>query len=43
MYRTSPLATNRQRISVWKKAQKVWKNRKQNPLTELRKMRAEWK
>lgn len=43
MYMTAPLATNRERISVWKKAQTVWKNRKNNPLVELRKIRAEWR
>lgn len=40
---TAPLATTRERISAWKKAQTVWKGRKHNPLIELRKMRAEWK
>ena len=36
-----PLMTGRERLSIWEKAIGMWKNRKPDPIKELRKMRQE--
>jgi len=38
-----PLITARERILIWQKVKGMWKNRKPNPILELKKMRGEWK
>lgn len=36
-----PLLNAKERISVWEKAKGMWKNRKPEPIKELRKIRKE--
>lgn len=37
-----PLLTPKERVSVWKKAKGIWKNKKPDPILELKKIRKEW-
>lgn len=37
-----PLLIARDRFSVWEKVRGMWKNRKPEPIRELKKMRREW-
>ena len=37
-----PLTSPSERLSIWKKAKGMWKNRKQNSVSELKKIRREW-
>lgn len=37
-----PLITPSERISIWEKARGMWKDRKPDPMQELKKMRKEW-
>jgi hypothetical protein len=34
--------TGEERLRIWKKVQGMWKNRKPDPIKELKKMRKEW-
>lgn len=37
-----PLLDIKDRISIWEKAKGIWKNKKPEPINELKKMRQEW-
>src|SRR3989344_1914632 len=39
---TDPLLRGKERLSVWQKARGMWKNRKPDPIKELKKIRKEW-
>lgn len=40
---TNPIVLNREeRGKIWQKARGMWKDRKPDPLKELKKMRQEW-
>lgn len=38
-----PLLKRKERILIWKKVKGMWKNRKPDPIRELKKMREEWR
>lgn len=37
-----PLLTPKERLLIWEKVRGIWKNRKPDPMQELKKMRKEW-
>ncbi len=37
-----PLITPAERLVIWERVRGIWKNRKPDPLQELKKMRKEW-
>ena len=39
---TYPVRKGEDRATIWEKAQGMWKNRKPDPIKELRKIRKEW-
>lgn len=39
IYHIYPLSTAKERISVWKEARGIWKNKKPDPIQELKKIR----
>ena len=41
LLRRYPLLKNKRSL-IWKKAKGLWKNRRQDPILELNKMRNEW-
>lgn len=40
--KTNPLLTQKERASIWEKARGIWKNRRPDPVKELKKIRKEW-
>ena len=36
------LLTGKERLAVWESARGMWKNKKPDPIRELKKMRKEW-
>ena len=38
----APLLSEEERLSAWAKVKGMWKNKKPDPIKELKKMRKEW-